>query len=272
MIEAVGLGVRIGRRDLLRDVLVTLHAGEVMAVIGPNGAGKSTLLRVLSGELRPSAGTVTVAGRPVTDWHPLALARRRAVVSQTVGLAFPMTVAEVAALGRLPWHDSPEAARDVTAIAAALDRADVAQLAARSYTSLSGGERQRVQVARALAQLDGAARPRALLLDEPTASLDAAHRAGLLRALRGLAAEGAAVLVVLHDMNEATFVADRVAVLCKGQLVALGSPAEALRPEALAAVYGMPFRAVPGGGLLPEFGMRPSYPISRSPIIGGEQA
>ena len=117
-------------------------------------------------------------------------------------------------------------------------RAGVARLADRAYPTLSGGERQRVQIARGLAQLDGAVRPAALLLDEPTASLDAAHRAALLNGLRGLAAEGAAVLAVLHDLNEAAF----------------GPPAEALHPAAVEAVYGLPFRAVPGGGLLPEFG------------------
>jgi iron complex transport system ATP-binding protein len=253
MIGADGLTVRAprGGRALLDAVSLRLRAGEVLAVVGPNGAGKSTLLRALAGELRPAAGRLDFAGLALRDWPPRALARRRAVVSQRVALAFPMTVAEVVALGRLPWHGTPEAARDREAVAAGMARAGVAHLAGRAYATLSGGEQQRVQVARALAQLDGAERPAALLLDEPTASLDAAHRAALLRALRALAEGGAAVLVVLHDLNEAAFVADRVAVLAGGRLAALGTPAQALDPALLAEIYGLPFRRVPGG-LLPD--------------------
>ncbi len=255
MIEATGVTLRARGtgRALVEEVSLRLEAGEVLAVVGPNGAGKSTLLHALSGELRPAAGAIAFCGRALEDWPARALARRRAVVSQRVALAFPMTVREVVALGRLPWHGTREAACDAAAVAAAMGRAGVASLAPRAYATLSGGEQQRVQVARALAQLDGAEAPAALLLDEPTASLDAAHRAGLLRALRRLAAEaGSAVLVVLHDLNEAAFVADRVAVLQAGRCVALGPPARALDPSLLARIYGLPFRAVPGGGLLPD--------------------
>ncbi|MBY0334223.1 MAG: heme ABC transporter ATP-binding protein [Acetobacteraceae bacterium] len=267
MIEAVDLHVRAapGERMLIEAMSLRVGAGEVVAVAGPNGAGKSTLLRALAGELRPSAGVAAVCGVPAADWPPRLLARRRAVVSQAVELAFPLTAAEVVALGRLPWHGASGggAARDAAAVAAALERAGVAHLARRAYATLSGGERQRVQIARALAQLDGAEPPTALLLDEPTASLDAAHRAGLLVTLRGLAAAGTAVLVVLHDLNEAAFVADRVALLSAGRLAACGPPAAVLRPAALAALYGIPFRGRPGDGLLPDFAAAAATPTHR---------
>ncbi|RAI60731.1 heme ABC transporter ATP-binding protein [Roseicella frigidaeris] len=254
MIEAEALTVRApGGRALLREVSLGVAPGEVMAVVGPNGAGKSTLLRALTGELRPAAGRAAFAGRALRDWPPRALAQRRAVVSQRVALAFPLTVVEVVAIGRLPWLGTPEAARDEAAIGAALRRAGVAALAGRSYATLSGGEQQRVQLARALAQLDGAPPPAALLLDEPTASLDAGHRAALLGLLRDLAAAGTAVLVVLHDLNEAGFVADRVAVLQAGGCVGLGPPSEVLDPGLLRRVYGLPFRRLVDGALLPDF-------------------
>jgi iron complex transport system ATP-binding protein len=252
VIAAQGLGVRAGAATLLRDVSLELMPGEVLAVVGPNGAGKSTLLRALSGERPPDAGEVTMEGVALSAWSPRDLARRRAVVSQHVALAFPMAAAEVVALGRLPWHATAEAARDGAAVEAALRAAGVAHLAARAHASLSGGERQRVQLARALAQLDGARRPAALLLDEPTASLDVRHRAALLALLRRLAGEGLAVLVVLHDLNEAAFVADRVAVLAEARLVALGGAAEVLVPPLLEAVYGVPFRLLEGV-LVPRF-------------------
>nr|WP_246527118.1 heme ABC transporter ATP-binding protein [Plastoroseomonas hellenica] len=241
----------------MADITLTLVPGAVLAVIGPNGAGKSTLLRLLAGELRPSRGNITLDSVPLSAMAPLALARRRAVVAQSAALAFPMRVQEVVGLGRLPWHGSRAAVRDDAATGAALHRVGIAHLARRQYQTLSGGERQRVQLARAFAQLDGAARPAALLLDEPTASLDVAHAAALLRALRALAAEGIAVLAVMHDLNEAHFVADRVLVLSEGRPVALGPPEEALAPTLLAPVYGLPFQALPDGGLLPEYGAIP---------------
>jgi iron complex transport system ATP-binding protein len=132
-------------------------------------------------------------------------------------------------------------------------RLGVGHLAARAYATLSGGEKQRVHVARALAQLDGAESPAALLLDEPTASLDAAHRAGLLREVRVLARQGLAVLAVLHDLNEAAFVADRVVLLAEGRLAGSGPPPAVLRPEVLAGLYGIPFLGAPGAGLVPDF-------------------
>jgi iron complex transport system ATP-binding protein len=251
VITARDIVVRAGGRRLLDGVSLELRAGEVLVLAGPNGAGKSTLFRVLAGELAPHSGTAALESTALGDWPPLALARRRAVLGQHVALAFPMPARQVAALGRLPWHGTTQAGRDAQAIAAALRDADVAHLAGRAHATLSGGERQRVHLARALAQLDGAGMPAALLLDEPTASLDAGHRAALLRLLRRLAARGLAVLVVLHDLQEAAFVADRVALLEGGRLVACGPPAEALDPGLLEQVYGLPFRLVPGLGPIP---------------------
>ena len=258
MISARSVTLRAGTRALLRDVSVEVRGGEVLAVVGPNGAGKSSLLRVLSGEVQPSHGVVSLDRRPVTAWHPREMARRRAVVSQAVGLAFPMTARDVVALGRLPWHATPAVARDDAAIAVALEAVEATSLARRSYATLSGGERQRIQIARALAQLEGAARPAALLLDEPTASLDVRHVGTVLRLLRRLAADGLAVLVILHDLHEAAFVADRVAVIAAGWNTACGPTAEILRAPLLEATYGVPF-LMEGGTLRPDFNNPASY-------------
>ena len=256
MIAARGLTVLASGRALLREVDLAVRPGEVVAVIGPNGAGKSTLLRALAGELRPSQGQVLFDGEPIGRADPRGLARRRAVVSQSVELAFPMPVSAVAMLGRLPWHGTAQAGRDADAVAVALERAGVAHLRHRAYATLSGGERQRVQLARALAQIDGANTPAAILLDEPTASLDAAHRVGVLRLLRRMASDGLAVLAILHDLNEAGFVADRVAMLAQGRLLMSGEPGDVLQPRHLRTAFGIDFRLVPGGGLLPNFGLR----------------
>ncbi|NKE47518.1 heme ABC transporter ATP-binding protein [Roseomonas frigidaquae] len=252
MIAARGIWLKAGGRSLLADVSLEMRPGEVLVLAGPNGAGKSTLLKILAGEVTPGAGQVTLEGRPLPAWHPRDLARRRAVLGQHVGVAFPMLARDVVALGRLPWHGHPaETARDAEAIAAAQAEASVTHLAPRAHATLSGGERQRVHLARALAQLDGAGMPAALMLDEPTASLDAGHRAALLRLLRRLAGRGLAVLVVLHDLQEAAFVADRVALLEQGRLLACGPPDVALDPALLERVYGLPFRHLPGLGPIP---------------------
>ncbi|WP_419897227.1 heme ABC transporter ATP-binding protein [Roseomonas sp. USHLN139] len=253
MIRLERATLRRGGRVLLDRVSLALHPGEVLAIVGPNGAGKSSLLKLCTGEFRTDDGEAMFEGRPLAGWDPLALARRRAVVSQKVALSFPMRAAEVAALGRLPWHGTAAMPRDRAAVAGAMARAGVAALAERPYALLSGGEQQRVQIARALAQLEAMPRPAALLLDEPTASLDPGHRAALLRLLRALAAEGVAIAIVLHDLNEARFVADRVALLAGGQLLDAGAPEAVLQPARLAAVYGVGFRAVEGGGLLAEY-------------------
>ena len=252
MIAAEAISLRAGRKVLLDRVSIAVRPGEVVALVGPNGAGKSTLLRALAGEARPQAGRLSCEGRDLRAWHPLHLARRRAVVSQHAALAFPMRAADVVALGRLPWHGTPMAARDAEAVREALGLAGIAHLAGQPYATLSGGERQRVQLARALAQLHGAPRPAALLLDEPTASLDVRHGAVVLALLRRLARDGLAVLVVLHDLNEAAYVADRVAVLADGRLVASGPAREVLRPGLLEGVYGVPFRDL-GDVLVPSF-------------------
>ena len=254
MIVFRGCGLRAGKAVLLRDIDLTVPPGSVTAIVGPNGAGKSSLLRLASGELRPSHGEVLFAGRSLAAWSPRDLARRRAVVSQRHSLAMPMRAGEVVALGRQPWHGTQAMRDDAEAVAEAMALAGVRELAGRDHASLSGGEQQRVQIARALAQLASMRGERMLLLDEPTASLDMGHAAALLRLLRRLAArEGTGILLVLHDLNEARFVADHVAMLQAGRLVAAGAATEVLRPDLLRRVYGLPFHEA-GPMLMPDYG------------------
>jgi iron complex transport system ATP-binding protein len=256
MILARAVGVRRGGRWLLRDVDAVVVPGQVLAIIGPNGAGKSTLLSVLSGALRPNEGGVVLEGTLLHRWRARDLARRRAVMAQSARAAFAFTARQVVALGRLPWHGTPHAADDAAAIARAAQQAGVEHLAGRTIATLSGGEAARVHFARTLAQLDPARPNAALLLDEPTASLDAAHRGHLLRHARAQAALGVAVAIVLHDLNEALFVADAVLMLHEGRVAAHGPPRAVLRPEVLQPVYGVPFIAG-DGFVLPVLGAAP---------------
>ncbi len=239
-LHAQDAGYDSGGQPLLRQASIQVEPGEVHAILGPNGAGKSTLLKLLSGELRGTRGEVSLDGRPLAQWTPAALARRRAVLPQDEQLGFGFLVEEVVALGRLPCpRHAP--AREEVLLREALAAAGVAALWGRRYTALSGGERRRVQLARVLAQVWEALAegPRYLLLDEPTASLDLAHQHASLGAARQFARQGNGVAVVLHDPNLALAHADRVTLVRDGQVAASGKPAEVLQPDVLRSVFGI---------------------------------
>lgn len=243
MIAASSISVELDGRAVLTDVSLSAAAGEVLALVGPNGAGKSTLLSVLSGERMPSAGLVEVSvdgvGRDIQTFSALELARIRSVLTQDNALSFPFRVADVIAMGRAPWTRTGELARDPEVIAWAASQADVTHLADRRFTELSGGEKARVSLARVLAQDTPV-----VFLDEPTAALDLRHQEDVLRIARSLAAAGRAVVVVVHDLSLAGAVADRVALLSAGSLVAVGTPSVVLTADAISAVYGLAVRIV----------------------------
>ncbi len=235
LIRAESVGVDLDGTTVLDDVTIDVRAGEVLVLVGPNGAGKSTLLGVLSGERRPSRGTVTVDGREIGGIRHAELARMRSVLTQDNQVSFPFRVIEVVAMGRAPWARTVEGRDDIAAVRDAMDAADVSHLADRRYTALSGGERARVSLARVLAQ-----RSRIVFLDEPTAALDLRHQEDVMRMARALATQGCAVIVVLHDLSLASAYADRLALVSGGRLEALGSPAEVLTEERVERVYGLP--------------------------------
>jgi iron complex transport system ATP-binding protein len=253
------VSVRIGGATLLQDVSLTARPGEMLGLLGPNGAGKSTLLSLLAGDRKADAGTVRLHGRDPRTWPAEALARVRAVMTQSASVAFDFTVREVVELARLPHAGQSSASEDRRIVTAALDLADVAQLAGRIYPSLSGGEKQRVQAARALAQIwtaTGDAPCRFLMLDEPTASLDLRHQHTLLDAVRRFVAAGVGAVVVLHDINLAAAYCDRVALLDGGRLVACGPTRETLAVGRLTDIYGVSLAAIDDGIGAPHFIVR----------------
>jgi iron complex transport system ATP-binding protein len=237
MLRANNLLVRRGNCTVLANIDIELRPGEVLGVLGPNGAGKSTLLTALCGELATSEGRVSLDERPLADWPGQERAKRLAVLPQSSSLNFAFSVNEVVGMGRLP-HASGRV-RDAEIVAEALKAADALHLAGRSYLALSGGERQRVHLARVLAQLWPGAEGQTLLLDEPTSMLDPLHQHTILQAVRDFAERGAAVLVILHDLNLAARYCDQLLLLQQGLPHAYGPPAEVLTAEALAAVYGL---------------------------------
>jgi iron complex transport system ATP-binding protein len=224
-------------RSVLRGLDLALRAGDLVALLGPNGSGKTTLLRLVTAQLRPDRGSVSVGGRPVAEWRRDALARRVAVLPQQLELPAGFRVAELVEMGRAPHARSlfGSSAEDERAVRRALQDADALDLAHRFADQLSGGERQRVLVAMALAQ-----EPELLLLDEPTLHLDLAHQVALLSAIRRLRAQrGLTVLAVLHDLNLAAAFAPRVVILAEGRVAADGPPDEVLTPALVERVFGV---------------------------------
>jgi iron complex transport system ATP-binding protein len=244
----------------LADVSLAVAAGECVAIVGPNGAGKTTALRALLGLVPLVHGDARLLGCPAARWDRAALAREVAVVSQREEPAFPLLVHEAVAMGRYPylgpWRRPGAADRE--AVARALARADVTHLAERWVGTLSGGEWQRVRLARALAQ-----QPRALVLDEPTASLDLRHEMELFELVSDLVRrDGIAALVVSHHVNAAARFADRLVLLAAGRLLADGAPPSVLVADRLTDVFGWPVavHTLPDGALQlhPERRPRPS--------------
>ncbi len=237
--ETDGVAVRYSRDRpaALRDVSIHVPSGSLYAVLGPNGSGKSTLLRALLGSVPLAGGHVLVDGKPVHAWSRRAIARTVGVVAQTESVTFPISVRDFVSMGRYPHLGAlrGERAEDRRAVAAALDACEALELADRWLATLSGGERQRVRIARAMAQ-----EPEALVLDEPTASLDLRHEMGILKLLRASADGGLTVILVTHQMELAARFADRLLLLDEGRVAAEGAPNTVLREDVLGSVYRWP--------------------------------
>lgn len=207
-------------------------AGVLTAVVGPNGSGKSTLVRALLRRPPPHRGRITIGGVDVAAVRRRELARRVAVVPQREELAFAFRVSDYVALGRFPHGGS---AHRALPIARAVADAGIGGLLDRTTDELSGGEWQRVRIARALAQESPA-----LVLDEPTTFLDIAHEMAVFELLDILAARGAAVVVVSHQLNLVARYARHVVLLGRGTVVAAGAPGDVMRAPVLEQVYEWP--------------------------------
>lgn len=198
-------------REVIRQLSLAVRAGDFLSIIGPNGAGKSTLLSLLSGDLRPAAGSIKIDGTALESYNRQDLAQRIALVRQEFMPAFGFSAVETIAMARIPHYGRfgfPHAS-DRTRIEKAMDFTETTHLADRPITSLSGGERQRVFIARALAQDTPI-----LLLDEPTNFLDPRHQVGIYDLLKMIQAEhGKTIIAVTHEINLVARYSDRVLVL-----------------------------------------------------------
>ena len=232
VLAAENLGWSVRGAPVVRGVSFALAANETLGLIGPNGSGKSTLLRLLAGVLRPNNGCVHLLGRPIAGMGRREVARALALVEQQAETADRISVRDAVELGRTPWLSAlrPWCGADDAAVRDALSAVGLSALSAREWSTLSGGERQRAHIARALAQ-----QPRVMLLDEPANHLDIRHQLSLQRLVAALPV---AAVMALHDLNQAAN-CDRIGVMHRGALIALGPPAAVLTAAVLRDVFGV---------------------------------
>jgi len=219
---------------VLDEVDLTVASGELLGLLGPNGSGKSTLLRCGTRLLEPDSGQVVIDSDRVCDLEPDERARRIGYVPQSESGAFPASAFETVLQGRRPHGGWSPGASDREAVERVLNRLDLADLATRNVDALSGGQRQKVRLGRALV-----GDPSALLLDEPTSSLDLKHRLEVMdRIVEHVHGDGVAGLIAIHDLNLAARYCDRVALLADRQVHTVGPPSM-LTGEAIRDVYGV---------------------------------
>jgi len=233
---------RVGSKELISDISASFAPGGLHLLVGPNGAGKSTLVKVLARLLRPQTGTVEYEGVDVGHASEAELAKRRAVLSQAIEIAFPLTVREVVMMGRYPHFSGRPGPTDEQIVDEVMQHFDVTEFKDRYYQSLSGGERQRVNFARVLAQLWDHTTDlcRYLFLDEPLTFLDIRHQIDFMKRIRSFTKDADVVTVgVVHDLNLAARFADQILMLDGGRVVANGPPSEVLTTERIKQVFGV---------------------------------
>jgi len=242
LFSLIGVTVDVPSRRLLNGLTFDVPKGQLVALIGHNGSGKSTLLKTLARQITPSGGTIRFDDKKLADWSARDYARRLAFMPQTPPPADGMTVGELVALGRYPWHGALGrfGPADRKAVGHALTECGIDTLADRLVDTLSGGERQRAWLAMMVAQ--GA---ETLLLDEPISALDISHAVDVMSLVRTMChGQNRSAVVVLHDVNMAARYCDHVVALRGGHVVMQGTPEELMQPGRLAEIYGLPMQVL----------------------------
>lgn len=240
MISIQNVTCSVESKILLNDLSLRFEPGKLHLIIGPNGAGKSSLIKVLCNQLAPQGGDVLYGADKVTAFSLGAIAKFRSVLSQSIELAFPLTVAEVVMMGRYPHFNGKPEVKDIDACREAMLYFDVMDMAERNYLTLSGGEKQRVQFCRVLSQIwyPMPNHNRYLILDEPLTFLDIYHQFQFMKKIRELLLQKDMVIIgVVHDLNLAAKFADQVVLLDQGRLVMAGSPTKVLTEVNITNVY-----------------------------------
>jgi len=231
--------------EIVNDVSLTLSASECLVILGANGAGKSTLVSALCGHLPYHCGSITLNNYELNTLDPNAIARQVALVPQQQEMAFPFTAIEMVTMGCTPFLSAFESPghHHHTQAKQILAGINAQTLADKPFNKLSGGERQLVQLSRALLQSRNI-----LVLDEPTNHLDYHNQYRILAAIKQACRQrNLAVVVILHDPNQAQLIADKILMLEKGKVMAYGNVGDVMTPANISRLYSLPSAATPIG-------------------------
>lgn len=236
-LETHGLAAGYAGVAVVEGANLAVAPGEVLCLVGPNGSGKSTLIKTVAAQIAPVGGTVVLSGRDAHRMRAAEVARKLSVMLTGRVACEMLSCLDVVETGRLPFTAGLGTLRqaDRDAVRDAMELVGAWELRERDFMQISDGQRQRVLLARAIAQ-----RPRVMVLDEPTSYLDIRHQLELLGCVRGLArTRGVACVLSLHELGLAQKVADRLACVCEGKVVAQGTPEEVLDAATVARVFDL---------------------------------
>ena len=235
MIIASQISKSYGDTVVVDGVSIAIPAGGVTSIIGPNGAGKSTLLSIVARLMSMDAGTVTVDGLDVTKTPSDTLAKRLSILRQDNHISSRLTVRDLVGFGRYPYSKGRPTIEDKVHIDRALEYLHLETLSGRFLDELSGGQRQRAFVAMVLCQDTDY-----VLLDEPLNNLDMKHASSMMKIMRRAADElKKTVVLVLHDINFASWYSDTIIAMRDGRICRQGPAEQIIRPEVLREIYDM---------------------------------
>lgn len=237
MLTIEQLSVRYEQKEVVHNFSFDVKKGEVLSIIGPNGSGKSTILKAVARMLPYSAGTVTFDGENMRQLSSKEIAKKMCILSQRNQAPADITVRNLVSYGRYPhkkWFERLDD-EDYKIVDWALEKTQLTKYKDQSIAALSGGESQRAWIAMALAQ-----KPQILLLDEPTTYLDIAHQHEVLELVRELNHDtGMTVVMVLHDLNQASSYSDRIVVVKDGHRAQMGTPEDVMTEHMIQSIYKM---------------------------------
>lgn len=233
MIQLDHVSAGYGPKLVVEDISLELKPGQVLTLLGPNGSGKSTLLRTIAGLHPLAGGQIWIDGAPAQELTRRQMAQKITYMPQSRTIP-NITARKMVLHGRFPYLSYPRRYRkeDYDAAQRAMERADAWELADSPVQSLSGGQRQKVYLAMAMAQ-----ETQTILMDEPTTYLDIQHQLNLMTVSQQLARQGAAVVLVLHDLCLALRFSDCCVLLQEGKMVQQGTPEEVFQSGALDEVF-----------------------------------
>ena len=225
-------------KPVVDNISFEIPKGKVLSIIGPNGAGKSTVMGMISRLIARDSGIVDFEGKDIAKWPSKELSKRLAILTQTYNVQMKLTVEELVSFGRFPYSGGRLTPEDKEKIAQAIDYMELGDLADQFIDELSGGQRQRAFISMVIAQDTDY-----VLFDEPTNNLDIYHATRMMKIIRRLCDElGKTIIIVLHEINYASFYSDYICAMADGRIEYFGPVKEVMTPEHLSSLYKVDFR------------------------------